>query len=588
MNTITRTTLLILTFTSFQLFGQNLEFEKLRSEILESTSEKSQLEGLINYGITISKFSSDSIQFYADSISSTEFENAALIEAGSVFFKALQFYTNNQLDSAVGYFELAESQLATLDVPNLHYKCRNFLGINYTRLREHEQAAELFLETIEMVEEEGHESSHAKAAHANLINVYRKINDFASAIYHTDRLIEFSNGEEMNRGTAFALMNMGQMLSDLKYYDRAIDSYNLIDFEYLTGSMPVAVLKNKGFSFYKLESYDSALANYEKAFSFTGPGVNPDLELGGRIIVAEIYLAQNKINEAWTNIERANELIQERTPPPALIQLANVKMDYYIKTDEADKAIQIGNGVELMLNEMGKMNHSQNTFLKLSEIYDNKGQTELALKYSQLYNDLNIAVRDRDRDERIEQARLKLASLEANRETEQAEESALFYQRISLQQLAITVISIILAFVIYRFYKKERSEKGLKAAEVEQLNEQLEELNKKQQSASSQFVTLKSKAVLKTDKIIYIQSDGPYVEFFITDKERPEVDRNTLKNLLTELPNDHFIQVHRSYIVNVNYIKSIYSNKLILKNDVELSISRSYKNKVKSNLKISA
>ena len=87
---------------------------------------------------------------------------------------------------------------------------------------------------------------------------------------------------------------------------------------------------------------------------------------------------------------------------------------------------------------------------------------------------------------------------------------------------------------------------------------------------------------------MYIQSDGPYVEFFLIEKDRPEVDRNTLKNLLSELPSNSFIQVHRSYIVNVNFIKSIYSNKLILKNDVELNISRSYKDKVESALKISA
>lgn len=588
MNTITRISLLLITFISLQSFGQTPEFERLRSDILEATSEKSQLEGLINYGITISRYSADSVQFYSDSISSSEFENQALAEAGKVFFQALQFYTNNQLDSAVGYFELAEAQLAILDVPNLHYRCRNFLGINYTRLREHEQAAELFLETIKLVEESGHESSHAKAAHANLINVYRRINDFASAIYHTDRLIEYSDEGEMNRGTAFALMNMGQMLSDLKYYERAIDSYNLIDFNYLTGSMPVAVLKNKAFSFYKLNSYDSALSNYEKAFSYFGPGINPDLELGGRIVVAEIYLAQKQTNEAWTNLERADQLIEERTPTAALVQLANVKMDYFTKIGESNKAIEIGIEVESMLNEMGRLNLSQNTFLKLSELYKNKGQTELALKYSQLYNDLNIATRDLERNKRIEQARLKLTSLEASREIEEAEESALFYQRISLQQLAITIISIVLAILIFRFYKKERSEKGLKEVEVEQLNSQLEELNKKQQSPSNQFITLKSKAVLSTDKILYIQSDGPYLEFFLTNKERPEVDRNTLKSLLTELPPDHFIQVHRSYIVNINFIKSIYSNRLILKNDVELNISRSFKEKVESALKISA
>lgn len=577
-------------FSSFKLFAQGPEFDKIKTQILEASSERSKIEGIINYGITISRYSSDSIQFYSDSLASTSFTDKAMTNAGQTFFKALTFYNKNELDSAVGYFELAEAQLASLEVPNLWFRCRNFLGINYTRLGEQEQAAAIFLETLEIVKEGNHEKSHARAAHANLINVYRRVFDYASAIYHTERLIEINDDQEMNRATAFAYMNMGQMLSSLKFYERSIEAINLIDFNFLTGSMPVAALKNKAFSFYQLNQYDSAIANYKRALEFKGRDVNPDLELSSRVFLADIYTKIDSFQLAEQSFEKAESLINSRTQEAAIVQLTSTKIDYLIKVNQLDEAIQIGLELESNLNKKSMMNMSQDVLLKKSNLYQLKGNEKLALKYSQLYNDLNIARRNSSYDQKIEQARLKLTKMESQREIEQAEESALFYQQINSQQLALTFISLVALAFIYRFYRKEKSEKGLKEEEIKELNKQLNELISNQNKAEldSKFLTLKSHAVVALEDIIFIQSDGPYLEFYLTNKERPEIDRNTLKKVLGELPKTNFIQVHRSYIVNLSFIQSIYSNKLVLKNGKELIISRSFKTQVESALKLSA
>ncbi len=569
--------------------AQGPDFDRIKTQILEASSERSKIEGLINYGVSISRYSADSIQYYSDSLSSSAFTDRAMANAGQTFLKALKFYNEQSLDSAVGYFELAEAQLSTLEVPSIWFRCRNFLGITYTRLREHEQAAELFLNTLELVEEGDYEIAHARAAHANLINVYRRIEDYASAIYHSERLVELNEDQESNRAIAFAYMNMGQMLADLKFYERSIEAFDLIDFNYLTGSMPVATLKNKAFSFYHLEQYDSALANYKKALKYKGPGINPDLEFSARIIMGDIYTKLDSFQLAEESFRIAENLLNPRLPDAALVQLTAHKMDYLIKVNQIEQAIKIGTDIETYLNKKNRLSISQNIFLKLSDLYSQQGDDKLALKYSRLYNELNIARKDLDREAQVEQARLKLTKLESQREIEQAEESALFYQRISNQQLALTLISLVALILIFRFYQQEKSQRGLKEEEIKELNKQLDQLVTDQKNTDQEvkFLTLKSHAVLPIENIIYIQSDGPYLELHLTDKERPEIDRNTLKKILTELPKTSFIQVHRSYIVNVSFIQSVYSNKLVLKNGKELIISRSFKTKVESALKSS-
>jgi len=73
----------------------------------------------------------------------------------------------------------------------------------------------------------------------------RRAQDYASAIYHSEMLISLSDEGTMSRSLAFSYMNMGQMLLELRYYQRALDAFNTINPEFLTGSMPLAVDKNR-------------------------------------------------------------------------------------------------------------------------------------------------------------------------------------------------------------------------------------------------------------------------------------------------------------------------------------------------------
>ncbi|MFK7933411.1 MAG: LytR/AlgR family response regulator transcription factor [Saprospiraceae bacterium] len=101
-------------------------------------------------------------------------------------------------------------------------------------------------------------------------------------------------------------------------------------------------------------------------------------------------------------------------------------------------------------------------------------------------------------------------------------------------------------------------------------------------NSSSNFISLKDNKVIyrisHTD-INYIQSWGNYLKFFLRDQQI-KIVRKTIKTVEFELPADQFIRIHKSYIVNINYIKAIDGNQIKIE-DLQLPIGKSYQMSVK-------
>ncbi|SNR46336.1 two component transcriptional regulator, LytTR family [Maribacter sedimenticola] len=78
--------------------------------------------------------------------------------------------------------------------------------------------------------------------------------------------------------------------------------------------------------------------------------------------------------------------------------------------------------------------------------------------------------------------------------------------------------------------------------------------------------------------IIYVESDSEYVTFHLSD--RKIISNQRLKMVEQELPNDLFIRVHRSYIINKDKVMGLKGRDLLLK-DLVIPVSDSYYERVK-------
>jgi DNA-binding LytR/AlgR family response regulator len=80
---------------------------------------------------------------------------------------------------------------------------------------------------------------------------------------------------------------------------------------------------------------------------------------------------------------------------------------------------------------------------------------------------------------------------------------------------------------------------------------------------------------IKLSEIYYVKSDSNYVEVFLENKKH--LVRSTLKNFIDLLQNDIFIQVHRSYVVNISHIERIGDGEVKLFSDKTAPLSANYK-----------
>lgn len=103
--------------------------------------------------------------------------------------------------------------------------------------------------------------------------------------------------------------------------------------------------------------------------------------------------------------------------------------------------------------------------------------------------------------------------------------------------------------------------------------------------SESDFVVLENRTVLyryRISDIIYAQSLDKYICLFLTEDKQTESIRYRLSDLEKQLVPHGFIRIHKSYLVNYRFIKSISSASILLDNGRLLPASRIRLNEIKN------
>ncbi|MFI2742182.1 LytR/AlgR family response regulator transcription factor [Zhouia sp. PK063] len=78
------------------------------------------------------------------------------------------------------------------------------------------------------------------------------------------------------------------------------------------------------------------------------------------------------------------------------------------------------------------------------------------------------------------------------------------------------------------------------------------------------------------DDIKYIQGLKDYLKIHIKGTNKPILTLSSFKDILEKVAHHQFLRVHRSFAINVNYIKSVQRNKIII-DDVRIPIGENFK-----------
>ena len=81
--------------------------------------------------------------------------------------------------------------------------------------------------------------------------------------------------------------------------------------------------------------------------------------------------------------------------------------------------------------------------------------------------------------------------------------------------------------------------------------------------------------------ILYIEGLKEYVSYYTKDQRI--IVLQSLKSLEESLPNEHFIRIHKSYIINKMHVRAMDGNQVEIL-DKKIPVGKSYKDDIKGRI----
>ncbi|MEL7588651.1 MAG: LytTR family DNA-binding domain-containing protein [Prolixibacteraceae bacterium] len=98
---------------------------------------------------------------------------------------------------------------------------------------------------------------------------------------------------------------------------------------------------------------------------------------------------------------------------------------------------------------------------------------------------------------------------------------------------------------------------------------------------SNEFLFVKSEYKIRRinfQDILYVEGLKDYIKVYLDNEPKPILSLNSMKSIEQKLPDDRFMRVHRSFIVNLSRVNMIERGRIIF-GKVYIPVSDNYKDK---------
>jgi DNA-binding LytR/AlgR family response regulator len=147
------------------------------------------------------------------------------------------------------------------------------------------------------------------------------------------------------------------------------------------------------------------------------------------------------------------------------------------------------------------------------------------------------------------------------------------YEKYALEGFKLNAIDYLLKPFSY--------EEFLKAAQKARKQTELEIGSSPSIEVNNQFLFLKSEYKIRRinfNDILYIEGLKDYIKVYTKGEDKPVLSLNSMKSLEQKLPEEKFMRVHRSFIVNLDRIDTIERSRIIF-GKTYIPVSDQYKDK---------
>jgi len=440
-------------------------------------------------------------------------------------------------------------------------------GIAYRRMGQTEKAIKEFENLLSLGEKMNDRPIEAFASNELGITLMNKGDYGQSIIFYTkalhifDSLKRFRNKHLIVMNLGIAHNQLGQKVQSLKYFKYAVE----IAKKHQINRGYYRSISNLSVAYMTVGKYDSSLLYLKESIAYYKT-INHKLRLNiAYENVAHTLAKKGELDSATILLKKVVNSFQSLGAKKSLVEAYHVMAEVKTSKKQYDSAIYYFEESLLIAREIDLDASFDEIYKSLAELYELKGDYKSANKFLTYSNEIKDSIFSAEGLKTLNEI---LTKYEVDKKNDQISTLSQYKSLIAPISTGLGFITLLAGFIFYRYRKsKER---------LQITQEENEKIIGEVQKHKKEVIELKSKAIIPLEELISIASEGHYLEFHLMSKEKPEVDRNRLKEIKDRLPSN-FIQIHKSFIVNISFIKVKYADKVLLKDGRELPVSRTYK-----------
>lgn len=500
------------------------------------------------------------------------------------FLKGLSSTFKGDIDGAINNYLISLALIpiaGQYDDRFTYFMVLKNVGIGYYRKNQHEQGDSIFNKMAEMALENS-DSFHYASALSNLGNAMNMRGNFEGAIEQLKQaiLIEEALGSS---GVPSSLLKIGTIFGRMNQPEEA-----LVWFRKSKAQVAEEDLRLQGRICNNIAVAWRTIGDLDSAQYYLIEALDIHTKTGSRIDQAMVYENLSRNTFTLGNIEAADSLLaiaydllpaNDRNRNTSISRLWILSLTLAIAKEEVIEAKKFLN----LLEEGDDRITQEVRFLELkANFFELNNQKDSAIFWLKVLQARKSELSRNNDAAKIKQGANVVELAEINRKQEAAKGTGFFPQIVSV--IALSIMLIVLYFLLRRMTNRSQSalslENGFGPVPGILVKDEYQEFQAKKKEVSvgetDEVLKLKSKAIIKIADILYLQSEGHYVNIYLEGRENPEVERISLAALLTELGEGRFQRIHRSYAVSISQLKAIYSTRVLLNNGLELPVTRTY------------
>ena len=443
-------------------------------------------------------------------IQANELANKLDFEKGKAkSLKLLGVYYANKSD----YTKALEYYQKSLDIYIEIYskigisKCYNKIAVIYMYQSDYSKSLEYFQKALKTNEELGNKREMA-TSYNNIGIVYDNEGDYPKALMSYQKALKIDEELGDKRGVAVCNGNIGIIYKEQKDYDKALEYFQKtleISIE-IEDQIIISICYNNIGAIYKeQDEYNKALEYYQKALKIKE-------ELGSKNGIAHSYNNIGNIYKYLGDYDKAHEYIQKSLEICLEIGSKSIEASCYMelsllyfKQNKIKESYNYGKKSYTLAKEIGDVNKLKISSKTLAQCSEKLGLYKQAYEYhviyktmeDSLYNEENLKkITGLEYEYKYEKEKLDIKLIQDKKDLQAKEESK--RQQIFKYIFGIgIIILLIIAIIIYRYYKIKQKANILLADKNEEILQQKEEIT--QQSEES---LVQHKIVLKQKKQI--------------------------------------------------------------------------------------